>query len=55
MTKKQAFKSMDINGDGTLTKEELAEGLKKLGFHITDVGRILSVFDRDVSEGVDET
>ncbi len=49
MTNKQAFKAMDINGDGTLTKDELSEGLKKLGFHITDVGRILSVFDRDVS------
>lgn len=47
MTKKEAFKSIDINGDGSLTKEELTEGLKRFGFKIVFIGRILSVFDRN--------
>jgi Ca2+-binding EF-hand superfamily protein len=52
MTKTEAFWSMDINGDGTLTKEELTEGLKKFGFKIVFIGRILTVFDRNCSEGI---
>ena len=40
---------MDINGDGTLNKEELTEGMKKFGFNIVFIGRVLTVFDRNCS------
>ncbi len=52
MTKTEAFKSIDINGDGTLTKEELTEGLKRFGLNIVFIGRVLTVFDRNCSEGI---
>lgn len=49
MTKTEAFHAMDINHDGMLNKEQLAEGLKKFGFNILFIGRVLSVFDRNKS------
>jgi Ca2+-binding EF-hand superfamily protein len=52
MTKKQVFEFIDINKNGTLDKEELVDGLKKLGFNVVFVGRVVAVFDRDSSGDV---
>jgi hypothetical protein len=43
---------MDINGNGTLDKEEMTLGLTKLGLNIVLIGKVLSVFDRDCTGDV---
>lgn len=41
---------MDFNKNGEISKEEMTEGLKRMGMKIGFVGRVISVFDRDSSE-----
>lgn len=40
---KKTFELMDTNGDGILSKDEVFEGLKQVGF--SDEGEINSVFE----------
>lgn len=49
MSKTEVFNCIDLNGNGSVDKEELLDGLKGLGMQVGFVGRVLSVFDRDGS------
>eukprot|EP00915_Cephaloidophora_sp_WS-2016_P007943 GHVH01010980.1.p1 GENE.GHVH01010980.1~~GHVH01010980.1.p1 ORF type:complete len:596 (-),score=92.55 GHVH01010980.1:1001-2788(-) len=46
------FKSMDVDGDGELTRNELIKGLKEAGWEDDDVDRLLDVVDADGSGAV---
>jgi Ca2+-binding EF-hand superfamily protein len=50
------FHRIDINHNGLIDKTELLDGLKNLGIKIGFIGKVLAVFDRDVSGeiGLDE-
>ena len=52
MSKKEAFDFIDFDKNGDVTKEEMVDGLKSLGLHVGFIGRVMSVFDRDSSEGI---
>ena len=49
MTKKDTFNFLDFNKNGDISKEEMCEGLKRMGLNIRFIGRVMSVFDRDSS------
>ena len=49
MTKKDTFNFLDFNKNGEISKEEMFEGLKRMGLKVGFIGRVMSVFDRDSS------
>lgn len=53
MSRQDTFNFIDFNKNGQISKEEMLEGLKRLGMNINFIGRVMSVFDRDSSGEVD--
>ena len=49
------FRSMDANGDGVLTKKELAIGLRNIGMTLSrgELNNLWNAFDRDHSGSVE--
>ena len=53
MTKTQFFHFVDLNKNGSIDNEELADGLKGAGMPLIFVGKVMSVFDKDGSKEID--
>lgn len=54
----QTFRALDLNGDGTLTKEELIQGYRRI-LNVNDpeeeVGKIMQMVDNNNSGTIDYT
>ncbi|XP_055389008.1 calcium-dependent protein kinase 6-like [Condylostylus longicornis] len=49
------FKALDVDGNGLLSKAELADGLKRVGFPPHEISQIIHALDVDASDSVSYT